>query len=109
MYALRGINTRINILTDYIYNTPNISDAERKHWEQVIEMYQDLRVRLTKKNIINKKSYGIWFDYSKLDNLDRDVEEGAGTITCKECGATIALDECGGTCPSCGVQISYNK
>lgn len=109
MYALRGINTRINILTDYIYNTPNISDAERKHWEQVIEMYQDLRVRLTKKNIINKKSYGIWFDYSKLDNLDRDVEESAETITCKECGATIALDECGGTCPSCGVQISYNK
>jgi rubrerythrin len=57
----------------------------------------------------NKKSYGIWFDYSKLDNLDRDVEESAEAITCKECGATIALDECGGTCPSCGVQISYNK
>ena len=75
MYALRGINTRINILTDYIYNTPNISDAERKHWEGVVQMYQDLRIRLTKKNIINKKSYGIWFDYSKLDNLDRSSED----------------------------------
>lgn len=71
MYALRGINTRINILTDYIYNTPGMSDAERKHWEGVIQMYQDLRIKLTKKNIINKKSYGIWFDYSKLDNLDK--------------------------------------
>lgn len=75
MYALRGINTRINILTDYIYNTPNISDAERKHWEGVVQMYQDLRIRLTKKNIINKKSYGLWFDYSKLDNLDKTSEE----------------------------------
>ena len=70
MYALRGINTRINILTDYIYNTPNISEAERKHWEGVVQMYQDLRIRLSKKNIINKKSYGIWIDYSKFDNLD---------------------------------------
>ena len=71
MYALRGINTRINILTDYIYNTPGLPDAERKHWEGVINMYQDLRIKLTKKNILNKKSYGIWFDYSKLDNLDK--------------------------------------
>ena len=75
MYALRGINTRINILTDYIYNTPGISDAERRHWEGVIQMYQDLRIKLTKKNIINKKSYGIWFDYSKLDNLDRNDDD----------------------------------
>lgn len=75
MYALRGINTRINILTDYIYNTPGISDMERKHWEGVVQMYQDLRIKLTKKNILNKKSYGIWFDYSKLDNLDKTEEE----------------------------------
>jgi len=75
MYALRGINTRINILTDYIYNTPGISDAERKHWENVVQMYQDLRIKLTKKNILNKKSYGIWFDYSKLDNLDKTEED----------------------------------
>jgi hypothetical protein len=38
-------------------------------------MYQDLRIKLTKKNIINKKSYGIWFDYSKLDNLDKAEED----------------------------------
>ena len=75
MFALRGINTRINILTDYIYNTPNISDTERRHWEGVVQMYQDLRIRLTKKNILNKKSYGLWFDYSKLDNLDRPSDD----------------------------------
>ena len=75
MYALRGINTRINILTDYIYNTPGISDAERRHWESVVMQYQELRVKLTKKNIINKKSYGLWFDYSKLDNLDRTEDD----------------------------------
>jgi len=72
LYALKGINTRINILTDYIYNTPDISEAERKHWENVVMMYQDLRIKLTKKNIINKKSYGIWFDYSQLDKLDSE-------------------------------------
>ena len=75
MFALRGINTRINILTDYIYNTPNISDTERRHLEGVVQMYQDLRIRLTKKNILNKKSYGLWFDYSKLDNLDRPSDD----------------------------------
>lgn len=72
LYALRGINTRINILSDYIFNTKNISDAERNHWQEVINMYQDLRIKLTKKNIINKKSYGLWFDYSKLDNIDNE-------------------------------------
>ena len=75
LYALRGINTRINILTDYVWNTPNITESERKHWEQVIAMYQDLRLKLTKKNIINKKQYGLFFDYSKLDNLDQPKDE----------------------------------
>lgn len=75
LYALRGINTRINILSDYIFNTKNLSDAERNHWQDVINMYQELRIKLTKKNIINKKSYGLWFDYSKLDNMDKDTEE----------------------------------
>ena len=73
--ARKRINTRINILTDYIYNTPGLSDSERKHWENVVMMYQDLRIKLTKKNIINKKSYGIWFDYSKLDNLDNNTSD----------------------------------
>lgn len=72
MYALRGINTRINILTDYLYNTPNLSESERRHWEGVVQMYQDLRIKLSKKNIINRKSYGLYFDYSQLDNLDKN-------------------------------------
>jgi hypothetical protein len=75
MYALRGINTRINILTDYIYNTPGLSEAERRHWEGVVQMYQDLRIKLSKRNIINKKSYGLFFDYSQLDNLDNNTYE----------------------------------
>lgn len=112
MYALRGINTRINILTDYLYNTPGISDSERNHWERVVEMYQELRVKLTKKNILNKKSYGIWFDYSKLDNLDNNSsydESGEECITCNECGATVVLSECNGSCPSCGGKIILIK
>ena len=75
MYALRGINTRINILADYINNTENLSPSEKKHWEDVIMLYQELRVDLTKKKIINKKQYGLFFDYSQLDNLDKNNDE----------------------------------
>lgn len=72
MYILRGINTRLNILEDYVYNTPDLPDAERKHWEMVIRKYRELREILAKKKIVNKKSYGIFFDYNQLDYLDEE-------------------------------------
>lgn len=70
MYILRGINTRLSILEDYLYNTPDLSDAERKKWEFVAAKYRDLREQLSKKKIWNKKSYGLFYDYQSLDSLD---------------------------------------
>lgn len=72
MYILRCINVRIGILEDYLVNTPNLSDTERKHWELVLKKYRDLREQLAQKKIVNKKQYGLFFDYDQLDNLDKD-------------------------------------
>lgn len=72
MYILRGINTRLSILEDYIYSTPDISEAERNRWENVANKYRDLREQLAKKKIFDKKQYGLFFDYNLLDQLDKD-------------------------------------
>lgn len=72
MYILRGINTRLGILEDYINNTPDMSDSERKHWTMVAMQYRKLREDLAKKKIWNKSQYGLFFDYSALDKLDEE-------------------------------------
>lgn len=75
MYILRGINTRISMLDDYVFNTPEISQAERDHWNAVSQKFRELREILIKKKIANKKAYGIFIDYDKLDKLDQPEEE----------------------------------
>jgi len=70
MSVLHSINTRISILDDYVYNTPDISDSERKRYEKLAEKYRDLREYISKKKIINKKQYGVFIDYSQYDHLD---------------------------------------
>lgn len=71
MYILRQINTRISILEDYLANT-DVSDAEAARWRNTIDAYRDLRYELSKKKIANKKQYGIFVDYDKLDQLDNN-------------------------------------
>lgn len=73
MYILRQINTRINILEDYIYNTPNLSEQEISRWRSVIDDFRALRIELSKKKVSNKPQYGIFVDYNKLDELDKDT------------------------------------
>lgn len=75
MYILHGISTRLSILKDYIYNTPDLPESERKHWENVIAEYYSLREQLAKKRIVNKKQYGLFFDYDQLDYLDKKQTE----------------------------------
>lgn len=65
---MRGINNRLGVLEDYIYSE-QLSDHDRKHWEGVAQGYMDLRIALSKKKLDNKQ-YGLFFDYSKLDELD---------------------------------------
>jgi len=69
---MRGINSRLGILEDYLYNE-ELSDHDRKHWEEVAETYRQLRVILSQKKFEDKQ-YGLFFDYSALDKLDKKVE-----------------------------------
>lgn len=66
---IRGINNRLGVLEDYIYSE-QLSDNERRHWEDVAQAYRDLRVTLSKKKLEGKQ-YGLFFDYNKLDELDK--------------------------------------
>ena len=70
IYILRCINTRLGILEDYLNNTPDMSESERKHWTMVAMQYRKLREDLSKKKIWSKSQYGLFFDYSQLDKLD---------------------------------------
>lgn len=70
---MRGINTRLGVLEDYLANE-NLSDYDRKHWEYVCNQYRELRIVLSKKKF-KEKHYGLWFDYSKLDDLDDKDDE----------------------------------
>ena len=69
---MRGINSRLGILEDYLYNE-TLSDHDRKHWEAVVESYRQLRMVLAKKKFEDKQ-YGLFFDYSALDKLDKKPE-----------------------------------
>lgn len=72
MYILRGISTRLNILEDYLNNTPDLSDFERKKWTELAYRYRALREELAKKKIWNKNNYGIFINYDELDKLDEE-------------------------------------
>jgi hypothetical protein len=70
MYILHGINNRLGILEDYL-ETENLKDYERDHWQGVANQYRELRIKLSKKKIWDKKQYGIFFDYNQLDQQTR--------------------------------------
>lgn len=70
---MRGLNSRLGILEDYLMNE-DLSYNDRKHWEGVAESYRQLRVILSKKKFEDKQ-YGLFFDYSALDKLDKKSED----------------------------------
>ena len=67
--VMRGINNRLGVLEDYIYSE-QLTDSDRRHWEEAAQAYRDLRVVLSKKKLEGKQ-YGLFFDYNKLDELDK--------------------------------------
>jgi hypothetical protein len=68
LYIMRGIATRLNILEDYINNTPDLPEYERKKWMELAMKYRALRVNLMKQKIWKKANYGLFFDYNQLPN-----------------------------------------
>ena len=69
IYILRQINYRLGILDDYVINA-DISDYERSKYTDLIYKFRDLREEVGKKAVKNKRNYGIFVDYDKLDALD---------------------------------------
>ena len=69
MYALKQINVRLSILDDYL-RYDDMSDADRERWSIVRNKYAAIRDEIASKKVYNKKNYGIFIDYNKLDQLD---------------------------------------
>ena len=72
---LRGINSRLSILEDYL-DLEDLKDSERKHWTAVSDKYKDLRIQLAKKKFKEPKSYGLFYDYDQLPS-DKDNKTSA--------------------------------
>lgn len=73
MYALKQINARIALLDDYIRENPD--DEELDRWINLKIKYIEIRDKLAKSKIYNRKNYGIFIDYNKLDQMDDEEEE----------------------------------
>lgn len=70
MYALKQINTRLSILDDYLNSTDSSNDRNYDRWMKVYEKYKAIRDEIAAKKVYNKRNYGIFIDYDKLDRDD---------------------------------------
>lgn len=66
---LRGINSRLSILEDYLAQE-DLKESEYNHWDRVAEAYRKLRVDISGKKF-KEKSWGVFIDYNALDDLDK--------------------------------------
>lgn len=67
MYTLRQINTRLNIIEEYLYtNETQLRPDEIERWRSCAAKYRELREEISRKTISHKKQYGLWFDYDKI-------------------------------------------
>lgn len=67
-FALRGINYRMRLIDDFLnINGDDLDDREIKRWSDLYSNYNALRNELSTKKSYNFKTYGLYFDYNKLD------------------------------------------
>lgn len=74
MYALKQINVRLAILDDYLRNE-EMSDQDRQRWTALYNKYVAIRDEIANKKVYNKRNYGIFVDYNRLDELDKEEED----------------------------------
>lgn len=65
IFLMRQINSRMGIIQDYL-EEENLSEAERRRWENIFYRYDRLRVKMTSKPIYSRKMYGLFTDYNAL-------------------------------------------
>ena len=66
---MRQINNRMAILDEFLLEHPELSEKDRKHWDDVFDKYQTLREELSDKAVYNKKMYGLFVDYNMLQQM----------------------------------------
>ena len=69
LYILKQINVRLSILDDYI-RREDLTDAERERWTELYNKYSAIRDEIAKKKVYNKRNYGVFVDYNKIDQID---------------------------------------
>lgn len=67
---MRQLNSRMTILEDYLAEE-NITDEDRKRWEDCYNGYLELRSTLSSKSIYDKKMYGLFVDYNALQQMSQ--------------------------------------
>ena len=65
IFLMRQINSRMGIIQDYL-EEENLSESERRRWENIFYRYERLRVKMTSKPIYSRKMYGLFTDYNAL-------------------------------------------
>ena len=68
---MRGINSRLGLLEDYLSNETKLSESDRAHWVLVADKYRQLREILAKKKFDNK-TWGIFTNWDRFDALSND-------------------------------------
>ena len=68
-FIMRGINNRLGIIEDFLMQE-DMSDSDRKHWQDVADQYRELRGDLSKKKF-NDKQWSVFINYNALDKLDQ--------------------------------------
>jgi len=66
---MRQINNRMAILDEFLIEHPELSEKDRKHWDDIFNKYQVLREELSDKAVYNKKMYGLFVDYNMLQQM----------------------------------------
>ncbi len=73
LYLMRQINSRMSLLQDAI-DENDMTEQEREKWVDLLFQYGDLRNFVSNLKVSNAR-FGLWYDYSQLDELDRQKLE----------------------------------
>lgn len=73
LYLMRQINSRMSLLQDAI-DEGDMTEQEKEKWMDLLFQYGDLRNYVSNLKVSNK-NYGLWWDISQLDDLDRQKYE----------------------------------
>ena len=72
IFLMRQINSRMAMIDDYLMTEEDLSENERDRWYKLYEKYETLREELSKKNVYNRKMYGLFVDYNALQQMNSD-------------------------------------